>query len=134
VKVGQAPLRAGLRDESPYVRLVSAQALAQYGEAADLQSALDVLGELAPPEKHNVLVSIAALNAIDALGKTAAPLLPRIRAITGAGPSPDARYDSYVPRLVADITKSLGGEPPPATPQGKGKAKAKSKANQKADP
>lgn len=132
VKAGRAPLLAGLKDESPYVRTVAAQALAQYGEAGDLKPALDALAEVAQPEKNNVIVSIAALNAIDALGQKAAPLLPTVRAISGEGPSPNARYNSYVPRLVADITKNLGGEPPPALP--KAKAKNKSKAKQKADP
>lgn len=129
VKAGRAPLLAGLKDESPYVRMVAAQALAQYGEASELQSALDVLSQLAQPEQNNVIVSIAALNAIDALGQKAAPLMPAIRTISGAGPSPNARYDSYVPRLVADITRNLGGEPPPpAAPKAKGKNKAKKKA------
>jgi len=132
VKAGRASLLAGLKDESPYVRMISAQALAQYGDVGDLKPALDVLNESALPEKNNVIVSVAALNAIDALGQKAAPLLPTIRTISGEGPSPNARYNSYVPRLVADITKNLGGEPPPALP--KAKAKNKAKAKQKANP
>jgi len=129
VAAGKPQLRAGLKDESPYVRIAAAQALAQYGESADLQAALEVLGRLAPADKQGVLISIAALNAIDSLGKKAAPLLPVIRAITGEGPSPDERYNSYVPRLVADITQNLGGEPPPRPDtKAKGKAKAKNKA------
>lgn len=129
VEAGQAPLRAGLQDESPYVRIVAAQSLAQFGEAADLQPALDVLGQLAPAEKNGVFVSIMALNALDALGKKAAPLLPTIRAISGEGPSPDPRYDSYVPRLVADLTANLGGKSParPAAPKAKTKGKAKAR-------
>jgi len=88
VEAGKGPLRAGLKDESPYVRLVAAQSLAQFGDATDLKPALDVLGELAAADKSGVFVSIMALNAMDALGKKAAPLLSTVRTISGKGPSP----------------------------------------------
>lgn len=131
VQAGQAALRSALKDESPYVRIIAAQSLAQFGDPADLKPALDTLGQLAPADKNGVFVSMMTLNALDALGQKAAPLLPTIRTINGQGPSPDARYDSYVPRLVADLTKNLGGEPPappPAKAKGKGKNKAKTNA------
>ena len=127
VNAGKSALREALKDQSPYVRMIAAQALAQQGDAADLKPSLDALGQLAPADKNGVFVSIYALNSIDALGKKATPLLSTIRNITGEGGSPDARYNSYVPRLVADITTNLGGEPP-ARPESKAKAKAKNKA------
>jgi uncharacterized sulfatase len=104
VQAGKGSLRAGLSDESPYVRVVAAQALAQFGDVSDLRPSLDVLAQLAPADKNSVFVSIMALNAIDGLGKTAGPLLPTIRAIRGDGALPDPRYDGYIPRLVAHIT------------------------------
>jgi uncharacterized sulfatase len=121
---GRQTLRAGLADESPYVRIVAAQALAQFGASDDLQPALAALGDLAPPDKHDVFVSMAALNAIETLGAKAATLHGIVRAMPRQGPSPDARFDSYVPRLVAHIT----GEP---AEKPKAKAKAKAKAKQK---
>jgi uncharacterized sulfatase len=126
VAAGKAQLRGGLKDESPYVRIASAEALARFGEAGDLQPALDALGQLAQADKQGVLVSVYALNAVDALRKKAGPLLSVIRPISGTGPSPDARYNSYVPRLVAGITENLGGEPP-AAPAAKAKGKGKGK-------
>jgi arylsulfatase A-like enzyme len=121
---GHAQLQSALNDASPYVRIVAAQALGQFGPPADLSAALAVLGELAPTDKNGVFVSMAALSAIQALGAKAAPLLDTVRTMNQQGPSPDARFNSYVPRLVADITTALGGTPanPPTSPKAKGKA------------
>lgn len=105
VIAGQVSLRAALADASPYVRIVVAQSLAQFGAPSDLEPALTTLGELAAPKKHNVFVSMAALNAIEALGAKAAPLHPIVRAMSPEGPSPDPRYNSYVPRLIANILR-----------------------------
>jgi hypothetical protein len=76
------------------------------------------------------------LSAIQALGKKAAPLLDIVRTMPIDGPSPDARYDSYVPRLVEDITTGLGGQRanPPPTGKSKGKAKGKGKSIPQAAP
>jgi uncharacterized sulfatase len=127
----QDGLQALLKDDSPYVRIVAAQALAQHGGDADAQAALTVLRELAPPDKNGVMTSMAALVAIDALGKKAVPLLDTIRTMPTEGPSPDARYNSYVPRLVAGIRTQLGDAPaesPAAKAKAKGKGKGKAKA------
>lgn len=103
VNANEKELRAALADRSPYVRVVAAQVLAQFGAEADAKAALDMLAELAPPEKHNVFVAMAALSAIDALGPKAAPLVEMVRKLNPKGPSPDARFDPYVPRLIANI-------------------------------
>uniref|UniRef100_A0A7C2K2I9 Sulfatase n=1 Tax=Schlesneria paludicola TaxID=360056 RepID=A0A7C2K2I9_9PLAN len=114
-------LQKALGDQSPYVRIAAAQALAEFGNPSDRPAALAVLSELAPPAKHDVFVSMAALNAIEALGPKGAPLVEGIRSMDPKGPSPDGRFDSYVPRLMANIT----GEPPAAQPpQPKNKKKA----------
>jgi uncharacterized sulfatase len=115
-----AALEKALADESPAVRIVAAQALAEYASPAALARALDTLGALAPPQKNNVLVAMSALAAIEALGEKAAPLHPAIASMNPNGPSPDARYNSYVPRLIANIVSS--------TPGSDGKAKGKAKA------
>jgi uncharacterized sulfatase len=130
-QAAKAQLTAALKDSSPYVRVVAAQAIGQYGAEADLPAALAVLGDLAPCDKNGVFVSMAALAAIDALGSKAAPLLNTVRTMSQDGPSPDERFNSYVPRLVSDITTNLGG--PAATPP-PGKAKKAKKAKAKANP
>ena len=64
-------LRAWLTDSSPAVRIVCAQALAEYGEATDLAASLAVLQELASPSQNGVFVAMAALAAIEGLGPKA---------------------------------------------------------------
>jgi uncharacterized sulfatase len=110
VHSGAQELRKALRDESPYVRVVAAQALAQFGSGEDEQAALAVLRDLLPPDENGVFVSMAALNAADALGRQALPLLEAIRTMPRQGASPDERYNSYVPRLVERMTAELGGD------------------------
>ncbi|MHB9007428.1 MAG: sulfatase-like hydrolase/transferase [Limisphaerales bacterium] len=99
-------LRAALDDASPYVRIVAAEALGLHGRESARESALAVLRELAPPEKHGVFISMSALAAIEALGEQAASLRDFVRHLNPSGPSPDARYDSYVPRLIKNIAPS----------------------------
>ncbi len=119
VSSNKAALQAALSDESPSVRIVAAQALGLYSEGALRASALKALGALASPEANGVLTAMPALAAIEALGEVAKPLYEEIAAINPKGPSPDDRYDSYVPRLIANIVPE-GTEKP-----AKKKAKAK---------
>jgi uncharacterized sulfatase len=100
-------LNKALGDSSPAVRIAAAQALAQFGGEASRKAALAVLGELAPPEKNGVLTAMAALAAIEALGPIAAPLHPAIASMKPIGPSPDGRYNSYVPRLIQNIAPAV---------------------------
>lgn len=126
VAANAATLEKALADDSPAVRIVAAQALGAHGDAAALGKALDTLAALAPPESNGVLVSMSALAAIEALGEKAAPLHPAIASMKATGDSPDARYDSYVPRLIENIV------PAAATPDGKAKPKGKGKGKKKA--
>ncbi len=121
-----ADLVKALTDASPFVRIPAAQALGLHGDKADLDRALPVLLEQADWGKSGVFASIAALNALGALGPKATAVAAAIQALPEQGPAPDARYDSYVPRLLADLTSELGGPPKPAkgnAPAKKGKKK-----------
>ncbi len=103
--VADAPdlLRTALKDSSTDVRIVAAQALAQYGAATDAGEALSLLVEHANWSRHDVFSALAALNSLDALGMKAAPGAAQIKALPDTGKSPDARYSSYVPRLLEDL-------------------------------
>lgn len=113
-------LRAALGDASADVRITAAQSLGLHAGAADLQAALDSLSALAAPQDNGVLTAMPALAAIEALGERAKPLHAAIAVMAVDGPSPDGRYNSYVPRLVANIVPDAG----PAAPA---KAKRKKK-------
>lgn len=113
-------LEAALADSSPDVRIVAAQSLGLYGSPVALSKALDTLGALAAPQDNGALTAMSALAAIEALGPKAATLHERIAKLDPSGPSPDARYDSYVPRLIANI---VPGAPPALKAKGKSKGK-----------
>jgi uncharacterized sulfatase len=98
---------AALRDHSPFVRIAVAEALARYGNETDLKQALDVLVELGPMDKNGVFVSMAALNAIAAIGTRAARIADAIAKFPRSGSVPNPRYASYVPRLLTDIQASF---------------------------
>jgi uncharacterized sulfatase len=122
VTAAKADLHKALADVSPFVRIPAAQALGQHGDAADLARALPVLLEQADWHKSGTFASIAALNALGALGPKATSVVTTVQSLPDKGTSPDARYNSYIPRLLADLTSELAGS---AKPPVKGKAAAK---------
>jgi len=132
VKAGAAGLHVSLNDPSPLVRIVAAEALTAHGTEADATSALAVLKEYAAVEKHGVFIAMAALNAIEALGPKAASLKAYVATLSPKGPSPDNRYDSYVPRQLASITGAEMADPEEA-PAPKARAKGKRKAANEED-
>ena len=107
LEVAAAELQAALEDESPYVRVVAAQALGQYGTADDVSRALRVLVRLGDWSQQDVFVVMASLNALDALGTKTAPVADAIRALPAKGKVPDPRYAPYVPRLLEDLRAGL---------------------------
>lgn len=92
-----------LDDPAAAVRVAAAECVGRYGAASDLQKSLDVLAAAADPEKNGVHLAILALNAIDTLGKKAAPLKAVLQAMPKRDPAADPRMAEYVPRLTADI-------------------------------
>ncbi|MFM1747001.1 MAG: hypothetical protein RLZZ188_667, partial [Verrucomicrobiota bacterium] len=119
-------------DGSPLVRIVAAEALTAHGEEADAAPALAVLRELCVPERNGVFTAMAALNAIEALGPKAASLKAHVAALNPKGPSPDNRYDSYVPRQIASISGVEITDPEESSAP-KARGKGKRKAGEKED-
>jgi uncharacterized sulfatase len=108
VKRTRASLQKAMTDSSPHVRIAAAEALARYGSEQDLQSALALLIGLADSEKNTSYVAIHGLNAIDALGKKAAPLKERIAALSTVDPKSPARVNSeYAKNLVNWLQTTL---------------------------
>jgi arylsulfatase A-like enzyme len=108
VRRARQDLRAALKDVSPTVRIIAARALGEHGSQADLDLALPVLKDLAPPDKNGAYVSMLDLNAIDALGEKAAPLMETIKTMPTKDPSAPGRANSYVARLVKNLVESDG--------------------------
>ncbi len=132
VTAGAAELRGMLKDVSPLVRIVAAEALTAHGSEADAPPALAILKDYAAVEKHGVFIAMAALNAIEALGAKAASLKAHVATLSSQGSSPDNRYDSYVPRQLASITGKQIADPE-ETPAPKTRAKGKRKSGEKQD-
>ncbi len=118
-------LTAALTDTSPYVRIVAAEALGQFGTSADLASALPVLTSLADWSKHDVFTALAALHSLEALGlNKIMSARDTIVALPATGPVPDNRYAAYIPRILADLRAKLGATAAPVGEAKKGKRKA----------
>jgi uncharacterized sulfatase len=127
VRGAHTELAAALTDTSPYVRIVAAEALGQFGPAADLTTALPILTSLADWSKNDVFTSLAALHALESLGlEKIKPARTAILALPSTGPAPDSRYAPYLPRILGDLRASLGAEraAAPAGEAKKGKRKA----------
>jgi uncharacterized sulfatase len=117
VAQGEDVLRSALNDSSPCVCVVAAQALGLHGRKAARAPTLTVLAEHAPPKKNGVLVSMSALAAIEALGEKGAWLRELVRNLNRKGPSPDERYNSYVPSLIKNIIFMTNNAAPPPRPE-----------------
>ena len=120
-------LRALLADPSPSVRVAAAHTLAASDSAAisgavdagatggdsatpgtaareDDAAALATLARCVDPKDSGFFASLAALEAIDALGERATPLHATLGARSWKGTAPHPRYQSYPARLVTAIT------------------------------
>ncbi len=111
VTAAREHLHKALHDPSPSVRIVAARALGQFGDTPDLDLALAVLQELAPPDRNGAYTAILALNAIDALGPKADRLLPMLKTMATNDPTAVARANAYVPRLLQDLTRPPSPQP-----------------------
>ncbi len=111
VKAQTKVLQSALQDDSPDVRIVAAQALGLHGDTESRDQALETLSSLVAPKTNGVLTAMSALAAVEALGDGAKPLHSMIAKLDPEGPSPDGRYNSYVPRLIANIAQGEGQEP-----------------------
>ncbi|MEE2776290.1 MAG: sulfatase-like hydrolase/transferase [Acidobacteriota bacterium] len=92
-----------LHDGSGAVRITAAEALGRFGSAKQVSASLEVLIAAASLEDNPVIETVAALNAIEALGPRGAPLIPRLRALPTEHEKVSGVQASYVPRLIERI-------------------------------
>lgn len=99
--LGRERLELALDDDSPYVRIVAAEALARFGNPSQRQQGEQLLVELADARQSGIFVALAALNAIDCLEPEISQALKARLPKDAAGVAgPDRRYGEYVPRLL----------------------------------
>jgi arylsulfatase A-like enzyme len=100
VKPGGEPLRDALADESPYVRVVAAEALGKYGSEDDLDKSLDVLMDTASLDNNSVYVAMMSLNALDELDGKAKSVAAEIDKLPRQSPKVNGRMRAYVSNLI----------------------------------
>ena len=103
LKLARPAIVNALADVAPGVRVVAAEILGRFGTSAELAQSLAVLIALADPVENGVYLSAQALNAIDALGKKAAPLKARVLAL----PKPGADTSDRVKPIIASLVRSI---------------------------
>ena len=107
VNSAKEPLQALLKDESPNVRVIAAEALLANGpENAEAER---VLADCANPASHGTAVAIAALNAVDELDEKAANCVAIIKRNEKNKTKfkPRKRLGNYIPRLMEKIRSDL---------------------------
>ena len=100
-------LEKALHDDSPYVRVVAAEALGKFGNQDQVTQAVNTLGQIADPVKNGCFPSMLAMNAIDHLDEKAKSLLPIIESMPQVPEEVDKRFQGYVGRLVKTTTEEL---------------------------
>jgi len=119
VAASRQDLRSLFKDSSPSVRVAAAEALGRFGSGDDLAASLAALKELLGPDKHGAAVTLEALGAVDALGPKAAPLLETLKIMPTRDPQAPGRMAEYVPRITADLLKSLEPKTPASSQTGR---------------
>ena len=104
LKAGHDELTAALNDESPSVRVIAAQVLAQFGSDADNANGLALLLKHASVETNTIYVAMLALNALDELDGRAASAIEQIKKLPTESDVKYPRMDAYIPNLK---TKTL---------------------------
>jgi uncharacterized sulfatase len=128
VKAGRDALVKALKDESPSVRIAAADALGQFGDAADLPQALDALIATADPTKFSNATATEALNAITNIGDKAAPLKKQLAKLPRVSKDGPARVAGYPARLFSTLLgESESGDDGEAPKDAKGKKAGKKK-------
>jgi len=109
VKAGGGELEKALKDNSPYVRVVAAEALGKYGSEKQIKMAVKTLGKTADPLENGCFPSMLAMNAIDHLDDKAKSLLSKIQSMPRTPTGVDKRFQGYVGRLVETTVRELEG-------------------------
>jgi len=100
VNTTRVELRAALADKSPSVQIIAAWAIAKFGTRDESKAALEVLAQLAPPDRNGIFVSLEAFAAIEALGEKARSLQPAFRTMARRDPAATPRTAGYVDRFL----------------------------------
>ena len=100
-------LNKALADSAQPVRIIAAQALGQYGNAADVRQALSTLTKAADARQTGIYNAMLALNALDAMDNRARPQRDAIQSLPTSLPDANRRMRAYLPNLVKKTLADL---------------------------
>ncbi|HBJ36707.1 MAG TPA: sulfatase [Planctomycetaceae bacterium] len=103
VKLSSDLLVQRLDDSSLAVQIVAAQSLALFGLQADRELAIARLKARADWSVNDVFTTMNAMVGLESLGVELASHADEIKKLPATGSAPHGRYDSYVPRLLANL-------------------------------
>jgi len=92
-----------LDDSSSAVRIVAADSLARFGSKPTHELGIKRLFNWADWSGNDVFTTMSALAALESLGPTLREYSGAIQKLSDTGQSPHSRYNSYVPRLLANL-------------------------------
>ena len=101
-------LHAALKDSSPYVRSVAAEALGRFGPEEELNPSLDTLLELSNIRTHSFYSALFAMNALDYLDAKAQSRIAQMKTLPTSVSGYPAKLSGYVPRLWEKMLGDLG--------------------------
>jgi hypothetical protein len=87
--------------------MVAAESILRFGSESERERAIVYLFDWAVWSVNDVFTTMTALTALESLGPEIIKYSEQIERMSAGGESPDGRYDSYVPRLVANLREQL---------------------------
>ena len=93
-EMAREELASCLHDENPSVRVAAAELLGTHGDEEEAETAVDVLGELAPPAETGVYVALEAMDVIIHLDAKAERLKPMLEEMTHEDPLAPGRVNT----------------------------------------
>lgn len=106
VAAGHAELVAAMKDKSPSVQIVAAEALGHYGSEQEASQALKVLLDWAQSHRDAYL-SLAAWNSLDYLDDRARPVMKQLEELPAEPIYKPVRYGDYAERVRQQTLSDL---------------------------
>lgn len=94
LEMARGELSGCLHDENPSVRVAAAELFGTHGDEDEVEAAVDVLGELAPPAENGVYVALEAMDVIIHLDAKAERLRPMLEEMAQADPRAPGRVNT----------------------------------------
>ncbi len=96
-----------LVDRPTPTSMVAAESILRYGPESERERAIEYLLKWADWSSNDVFTTMTALTALESLGPEITKYAEQVELMSARGESPNGRYNSYVPRLLANLKEQL---------------------------